>query len=415
MNRLKSITVFEQPVATSMLLCLVLLLAACTPVAQSPEAAVPSAQVVVTEPLAAPTMTARLAAVVPTSTPGAGALPQEDSLAALFPLSEPGPYYAGSRSLKFVDESRNGREIRVTLWYPALKETDADGNVIRLNANPDMSEAPYPLVLTGSNSGDMLFHEHLATHGLVTAIVRFPDFRYSDPWTYAVVDNPQDMLFVLDQLAAAPPEGMDGAIDTNRTGIAGYSWDGFWSLALSGVRHDPQFYLDWCKAAPAHQPPYEEWYIEYACSLAKDWEAFTTHVGEKITTSDDGLWQPITDERIRAVMPMATDGAWLYGEKGLAASDRPTLMVQATEDSPYQPAEATFIYENLGASEKGMISFIGKEHMMVMEPETVKKLQHFAVAFLGYHLQGREDYQHYFSDEFVSQFPDLAWGVYEKK
>jgi predicted dienelactone hydrolase len=402
------------PHRIGLVLCLILLLSACTPAAPpAPQASAPPAAPTATRPPAASPTAAKPAISAPTSAPETAA-PEQTDLATSFPLSQPGPYYAGSRSLKLIDKTRDGREIRVTLWYPALKETDADGKVIRHNAKPDPSGAPYPLVLTGPNSGDMLFGEHLATHGLATAIVRFPNFSYGDPWTYAVVDNPQDMLFALDQLAADPPEGMSGVIDTDRTGVAGYSWDGFWSLALSGVRFDPQFYLNWCEQAPAHQPPYDQWYIDYACGLAKDWDAFVAHVGAEITTSDDGLWQPLSDERIRAVMPMAADGAWLYGEKGLAAVDRPTLMVQATEDSPYQPAEAEFIFENLGAPEKGMVSFIGKEHMMVFEPETVKKLQHFAVAFLGYHLQGLEEYQQYFSEEFVSQFPDLAWGVYEK-
>ena len=39
------------------------------------------------------------------------------------------------------------------------------------------------------------------------------------------------------------------------------------------------------------------------------------------------------------------------------------------------------------------------------------RIKHFMVAFFGYHLQGREDYQQYFSEDFVSQFDDLAWGM----
>ena len=58
----------------------------------------------------------------------------------------------------------------------------------------------------------------------------------------------------------------------------------------------------------------------------------------------------MTDERIKAVMPMAPSGAWFYGEKGLAAVDRPILLIAATEDqySPYL-IETRFIYENIGS------------------------------------------------------------------
>ena len=42
----------------------------------------------------------------------------------------------------------------------------------------------------------------------------------------------------------------------------------------------------------------------------------------------------------------------------------------------------------------------------------VARMAHFAVAFFGYHLQEREDLAWYFSEEFVAQHDDLAWGVY---
>ena len=63
---------------------------------------------------------------------------------ASIPLSEPGPYFAGDRSLTLVDESRDGREVGVTIWYPAIKENDANGYLIRHDAAADISDAPYP-------------------------------------------------------------------------------------------------------------------------------------------------------------------------------------------------------------------------------------------------------------------------------
>jgi hypothetical protein len=59
-----------------------------------------------------------------------------------------------------------------------------------------------------------------------------------------------------------------------------------------------------------------------------------------------------------------------------------------------------------------MISFVGKKHMFVLEPEQALRLHHFATAFFGTYLQGKAEYRDYFSEEFVSQFDDLAWGVY---
>jgi hypothetical protein len=44
----------------------------------------------------------------------------------------------------------------------------------------------------------------------------------------------------------------------------------------------------------------------------------------------------------------------------------------------------------------------------------IARIAHFATAFFGYHLQGREDFAEYFSEDFIAQFDDLFWGVYEK-
>jgi predicted dienelactone hydrolase len=111
-------------------------------------------------------------------------------------------------------------------------------------------------------------------------------------------------------------------------------------------------------------------------------------------------------------MPMAVDGAWFYGERGLAMVDLPVLFIQATEDDAYQPIEAAFIFEHLGTPEKFMISFIGKDHDMVYQTEPANRMKHFAVAFFGYYLQGHEDYAYYFSEDFVAEFDDLAWSIY---
>ena len=49
---------------------------------------------------------------------------------------------------------------------------------------------------------------------------------------------------------------------------------------------------------------------------------------------------------------------------------------------------------------------------MIMQSEPLARMKHFAAAFFGYHLQGRNEYANYFSEEFINQFDDLAWGVY---
>jgi len=53
--------------------------------------------------------------------------------------------------------------------------------------------------------------------------------------------------------------------------------------------------------------------------------------------------------------------------------------------------------------------------MMVYDRKAVARMAHFAVAFFGYHLQGCQDLAWYFSEDFVAQHDDLAWGVYQNE
>jgi predicted dienelactone hydrolase len=137
-------------------------------------------------------------------------------------------------------------------------------------------------------------------------------------------------------------------------------------------------------------------------------------MGVSATTSEDGLWQPLTDPRIRAVMPSSPEGAWLYGERGLATADLPMLIIAPTQDeyTPYE-VEMTFIYEHLVNSDRSMISYVDLKHMMILDSRISPQIRHFATAFFGYHLQGKQAYADYFSESFVTQFEGLAWGVYE--
>lgn len=350
---------------------------------------------------------ATLTKIPPTTTSGLLATKTPSA----FPLSQPGPYLGGYLEYSIIDESRGEREIRVTLWYPALRQPNSSGYHIKKNAPVDASGAPYKLILTGPASGDEIFSSHLATHGFVMAIVRFPD-EY-DSYDLQAIDDPRDILFVLDQLAEQPPEELAGLIDTDHTGVTGFSLDGYNALAVSGARWNPEHYFTSCQDATTSGENRPKWQVDIFCNPVTMWDEFAATAGEKITSSQDGLWQPLTDERIHAVAPLAPDGAWFFGERGLAEIDIPVFIICGTQDNmPSYQYETVFIYENLKTPEKYLVSFIGKGHAMTFEAEQVMRMNHFVTAFFGYYLQGRSDYAWYFSEEFVSQFDDLAWGVY---
>jgi predicted dienelactone hydrolase len=297
------------------------------------------------------------------------------------------------------------------VWYPALPPEGSSGpkSMVGTGRDPDLSGAPYPLILSSTKAAGILA-PYLISHGFAWASIDGIDTW--DEYDAELIEQPLDILFALDQVASSPPQGLEGMIDAEHAGAIGYSFGGYNALALSGARVDPEFYLAQCVSADATaEAVLSILPNRYQCALAGEWDEFASRAGEAITDSDDGLWQPMTDPRIRAVVPMATEGWLLFSDRGLASVDRPVLIIDGTLDLYYP--ENTLIYERLGTPDKTLISFVGLGHMMVYEADIVARMAHFAVAFFGYHLQGRNDLAQYFSEDFVAQHDDLAWGAYE--
>jgi predicted dienelactone hydrolase len=290
----------------------------------------------------------------PTTMPQATAtLHSATNDSASLPLSEAGPYYVGVHTFSAEDAGRDNRRVGVTVWYPALASEESTGSRFTSEAVPDTSSAPYPLILSSTKMARQLA-PYLVSHGFVWASVDRIDSYYQ--MNEQMIEQPLDILFVLDQVATNPPEGLEGMIDAEHTGVIGYSFDGYNTLALSGARIDPAYYLAQCPTPDATTEAILSGLSAFGCTPANAWEEFTGHAGEAVTDSEDGLWQPMTDARIRAVMPMAGEGWWIFGERGLATVDRPVLMLVATGDELYP--ENVLIYEHLGTPDKQLISFV---------------------------------------------------------
>lgn len=341
-----------------------------------------------------PTSHPQVTAAVPTNIPPLNG----------YPLSGQGPYHIGLRSYTFTDPTRNNRQVKLSVFYPALSQASWR------DASPDMGNAPYPLIL--SSSMYAAYHvKNVVSYGFVWVGIDniSPYLKMNDE----TINQPLDILFALNQVASGQLEELTGMIDSEHAGVTGYSFDGYNTLALSGARIDPEYYLSQCPNPDEKTQSIIGANSAFGCGPAGAWDEFAALAGPVITTSQDGLWQQMTDSRIRAVMPLAGEGWWLFGERGLAAVDRPTLMITGTQDGLYP--ENALIFEHLGTSDKAFISFIGPNHMdMINDSEMVSRMAHFTVAFFGYHLQGRDEYAKYFSEDFVAERDDLAWGPYTK-
>lgn len=332
--------------------------------------------------------------------------------AEAFPLSQPGPFFPGKLRPVLEGAKRDGSNLPITIWYPAIK-TEGFAGTVAAGAPPDLTQAPYPLLI-GPTIVLELFGPHLASHGFVAAGVDFqgPSLQWG-PW---LIDYPLETLAMLDRLAAGEVPELAGVIDAENSGALGYSFSGYNTLAMSGARIDPEFYQSQCDQAPSPEgSPSENAQVEqtfnYFCAMSSDWAAFAEHAGSAITQSESGLWQPMTDPRIRAVMPMALEGSWLFGERGLAFVDRPVLIIVGGEDSRDTDFEdqSLWVFERMGAPERALIAFLGQGHMMVFDQDPAARMRHFITAFFGYHLQGRQEYADDYSAEFVGRFADLEW------
>lgn len=316
------------------------------------------------------------------------------------PLSEPGPYQFNMLyGLEYQDPQRENRDISIFIFYPSTGE------------KPDMRGAPFPLIISDYKMA-YTFGTDLASHGYVVAGIE--DIDSYDPWDENLFQQPLDYVFVLNQLAEDPPEILTGVIDTDQVGVWGYSFGGRNSVVLSGARIDPEYYLDNCENPQDAEILYGENNIQWMCGASENWDEFVSTAGPELTNSDDGMWQPITDERIRALMPLSAGNEWLLGPRGLAYADQKAILLTAGTGEHSRYEEIFRIYNELGTDEKIFITFKDQDHMMISRGTPKKQMLHLAVGFFGYHLKGQDDYGQYFSEDFISQTEGLIWGYIEE-
>jgi len=353
-----------------------------------------------------------------------GLAPQAENL----PLSASGPYFVGRQTLTFVDSTRTdstfhreSRKLVTEVIYPATKpedlstdEFDKFKRVGMIDAKPDVSGAPYPLILfshawTSTALTDIVLFTHLASHGFVVVSIE----HSCDTSPECLVDRPMDVFFVLNEIAGLHEGNLAGMIDTDHVGVMGISFGGYTTLAAAGAQNDPEYFLKW--AATDGLPTNNvEKYVKN--TVADQWGEVAAYRAQFDTLRDGQPWPSVTDKRIRAILPIVPAFGMLFGNHGLETVAVPTLMMAATKDQfvPYEP-QITQMYAQLGPADHYLISFIGYDHHPENHAEGMAYYKHFSTAFFGYYLQGQKSYAPYLTADFVNGFDDLAWGVIEGK
>jgi predicted dienelactone hydrolase len=283
-----------------------------------------------------------------------------------------GPYQVGNQILD-IPEAEGGFKIRI--YYPEQ------------NSAPDVAQGPYPLVVssgglcsTGVVDGpaDPAI-EHIVSYGFVVID--------SDPrgetctetsgefWAGAAY-RPLDVQRVIDfaDQLTAPGGQLAGLIDTRRIGMVGYSSGGWTALMAGGAQMD----LGWCAANP--ELAERDWF--YNCvQFVPHQEEIATMLG--LESAPAGLWPPVHDPRMAAVIALAPDGEiWGAEYEGVAVVQVPTLIMAGTEDELNLPELTAYpIYEHLGSQDKTLVMLQGAGHGLGADTYRYK-IRHIITAFL---------------------------------
>ena len=322
------------------------------------------------------------------------------------PVSVAGSYQIGFQFMDLTDTSREDRLLKAFVWYPALVAKDTPRPY-----PPDASGAPYPLIIYSHGYGGAPTEatsiiERLVSHGFVVAAVDHKDLDNPD---LAIVNRPLDVLFLLNQLAALDADNpLAGMIDTDNVGVTGFSMGGYTTMMAGGARFNPEYFKAWCADHPDVEP-------DFYCDVIPNWDKIAAYHDQfapaSSNASDDGLWSPLTNERIKAILPLAPCRAQYFGEEGLANIRIPTFIVGATDDEscPYD-LDASYFYTHLGSPDRSLVTLQKRTHILVIRETPL--LMQYETAFFGLHLQGKTDYAQYLTPDTASAFRNATLDVH---
>ncbi len=298
-----------------------------------------------------------------------------------------GPYTVGVDYFTIPARTEQDRELTATVWYPAQKPAAASAKMVYeqqfaageipsftvfgkavLDAPPDASAAPYPLVVYTHahwSYGQELPYlaEHLASRGFVVISVDHED-NWSTafgPMAYqAMIHRPQEVTREIDfaEGLAAPGGDLTGMIDTANVGITGWSMGGETSLAVAGARWDLNNARTWCAENPSGAE-----LNTWVCVDMLDHEAeMAAFAG--LEETPQGLWPSRLDPRIRAAAPLAGPTI-TFGSDGMKSVDVPVMFLVGSGETAVDPAfEMAAPYESVNAERKAKVVFDHGEHLL---------------------------------------------------
>jgi len=303
------------------------------------------------------------------------------------PYAIDGRYGVGVRYFSIPAENEDDRDLTVSVWYPAQTTDATSGEVVydlqfptgefppfsvlghaQLDAPPDVSDGPYPLVVYTHAHWSMgqevpYLVEHLASRGFVVISTDHEDNWSTDMGPMAhqtMIRRPQEVSRQIDfaEVLSAPEGEMEGLIDTSKVGVAGWSMGGITSMAVAGAQMDLGGLRQWCDENP---DLVEE--NAFACIDILDHEAeMAAFAG--LDEVPAGLWPSAKDDRIAAAVQLS-GSLFMYGSDGMAAVDVPAMLMHGGGEEVSDPSLLVGDpYASVGAQRKAEVVFDHGGHVL---------------------------------------------------
>ncbi len=295
------------------------------------------------------------------------------------PYALHGPYWVGTMEIMIDPETES--ELPIRAWYPALNpemaleaitymvRTDAafriytdpdrplpsEGHAL-LNADPNLSAGPYPLVVlshsyTCFSECQYFLAEHLASYGFV---VLSPEHR-GDTWELIAAPTIRRILEVNAVIAyaesATATEGeLAGLVDMEHIAVGGWSSGGAVTYGAANAPLSWAGYEEYCAVIPEG----------FGCANM-DNERAAALAAAGLETEPEGLWPAIGDPRVDAIVPMAGGGD-LHGQRSLAELAVPMLALYGSNDTDASWFSLT--YDQIASPQKAQVIFEGANHFI---------------------------------------------------
>ncbi|WP_353931828.1 alpha/beta hydrolase [Okeanomitos corallinicola TIOX110] len=268
------------------------------------------------------------------------------------------------------------RKIKINRSFDPTKSGNNQVQIINLNLNDEKRQRNIPVDIYWSNSANtkkpviVFSHgygsvrtdlkylaEHLTSHGYVVAALEHPGSNFTANQNKGsfqaqeFVDRPQDVSFVIDELAKinqATDNPLQGKLATNNVMVVGYSFGGTTALALAGGEFQTSSLRESCE-----QNIDKLNLVQGFMCQAKD--------------LPENSYQ-LRDERVKKIVALTPATSFLFGETGLSKVQVPTLILTGSTDSITPTLSEHIPSFAKIPSPKWLAAAVGATHLSVIDP-----------------------------------------------